>query len=201
MTDRPNDGASEPSAGASQPTPGPSGVDQPAPGSSGASQPALGPSSDASQPGATPTRRNAAFIAAASLAIVLLLCGGGGTAAFFLLRNAESEPGASDPVAAVDAFMEAVYIDQDPALATSMVCLEARDEAAVTKKVQEVKEYANTYVEPRFEWEQPTVATQNDERAIVSVKLTMTTKDDKLSHQQLRFTVVQKTGWWICEVS
>lgn len=155
----------------------------------------------ASQPGAAPPKRNAALIAAASLVIVLLLCGGGGTAAFFLLRNAESGQGAPEPVAAVEAFLEAVYVDQDPARATAMVCLEARDEVAVAKKVQEVEEYASTYVEPQFDWEPPTVATQNEERAIISVKLTMTTKDEKLAHQQLRFTVVHKTGWWICEVS
>ena len=42
---------------------------------------------------------------------------------------------------------------------------------------------------------------QNGERAIVSVQLTMTTGDEKTADQQLTFTVIQKTGWRVCEVA
>lgn len=188
-----------PAPPAGQPFPG-----HPFPGQPVAGQPFPGPSVPgqpvAGQPVAGQPKRRAGLIAAASLAIVLLLCGGGGTAAFLLLRDAESGQGAPEPVAAVDAFLEAVYTEQDTARATAMVCIEARDEAAIAEKVREVKEYSTSYVEPRFDWDPPTVATQNEERAIVSVKLTMTTGDEKVSDQQLRFTVVRKTGWWICEV-
>lgn len=41
---------------------------------------------------------------------------------------------------------------------------------------------------------------QADDRAIVSVQLTMTTADEKTAEQQLKFTVIQKTGWRVCEV-
>ena len=208
----------EPAGG--QPWPAASGTDVPAtdvPGTaiSGAAVPgAAGAGTDA--PGAAlsdarvaaagepvpapPRKRRAGLIAAASLAIVLVLCGGGGTAAFLLLRGTESGEGAAQPVTAVDAFLQAVYTDKDATRAIAMVCVEARDEAAITEKVREVQGYETTYVNPRFRWDPPTVATENEERAIVSVKLTMTTGDEKRSEQQLRFTVVRKTGWWVCEV-
>ena len=28
----------------------------------------------------------------------------------------------------------------------------------------------------------------------------MITSDEKTANQDLKFTVVQKTGWWVCEV-
>lgn len=220
MTDRPNDGVSEPASAGGQPlhpdptwpalgspgpvTPGPAMPGPVPPGPVPPAPPAAGPPlaepSPAEPPAAGPPKQRSALIAAASLAIVLLLCGGGGTAAFLLLRDAEAGEGAPEPVAAVEAFLEAVYIDRDAARATAMVCVEARDKAAIAEKVREVEGYTDTYVEPRFEWAPPTVATENKERAVVSVKLTMTTGDEKLSDQQLSITVVRKTGWWVCEV-
>lgn len=192
-----DDGASEPTGAGRPPQLDPT---QSAP---MAGEPVMGEPAPGQPPVAlapTQAKRRTGLIAAASLAIVLLLCGGGGTAAFLLLRQAESGEGAPEPVAAVDAFLQAVYTEQDPAKAAAMVCVESRDEAAITKKVREVEGYATTYANPRFRWDPPSVATQNEERAIVSVKLTMTTEDEKRADQQLRFTVVHKTGWWVCEV-
>jgi hypothetical protein len=151
--------------------------------------------------GEPPRKRRGVIIASIALAVVLVLCGGGGTAAFFLLRNSESGEGAAEPVAAVEAFLTAVYTDKDAAKAASLVCAEARNEAELKKKVGEVDSYSKTYKSPRFKWTPPKVDNQNTERAIVSTKLTMTTADEKTADEQLRFTVIQKTGWWVCEVA
>jgi hypothetical protein len=36
---------------------------------------------------------------------------------------------------------------------------------------------------------------------VVSVQLTMSTGDEKTAEQDLRFTVIRKTGWLVCEVA
>ncbi len=141
------------------------------------------------------------MIASIVLAVVLLLCAIGGVGAFLVLRNVESGEGAAEPVAAVDGFLKAVYSDQDAAKAASLVCGAARDDAAITKKVKEIEGYANTYKTPRFKWDTPKVDEQNTERAIVSVTLTMITGDEKTAEQQMKITVVEKTGWWVCDVA
>lgn len=155
------------------------------------------------QPGfGAPTgkKRRGVLIAALSLVIMLLLCGGGGFSAYLLLRNAESKGGAPDPTTAVDDFLTAVYEDKDVDKAASLVCSEARDRDAIAKKIAEVEEYHKTYGNPRFRWTTPTIDDENDERAIVSVELTVVTKDERTATQKLQLTVVQKTSWWVCEV-
>jgi hypothetical protein len=136
-----------------------------------------------------------------ALAVILLLCGGGGVSAFLLLRNAENGEGAPDPATAVTRFLTAVYTDQDAQAATDLVCREARDPKKIAAKVDEVKGYATQYDGPRFKWNEPTVGSAQDDRAVVLAQVTMTTNDEKSAQQQLTFTVVKKTGWWVCEVS
>jgi hypothetical protein len=136
-----------------------------------------------------------------ALVITLLLCGGGGVSAFLLLRNAESGEGAPDPATAVQEFLTAVYRDKDASAASDLVCSEARDAKKISSKVDEVKAYDNQYDRPQFAWDDPAVAGETDEQATVSVALTMTTQDEKTSRQQLTFTVVKKTGWWVCEIA
>jgi flagellar basal body-associated protein FliL len=146
-------------------------------------------------------KKRGPLIALLVLAVVLLLCGGGGLAAFLLLRNTQTGEGAAEPVGAVDGFLTAVYTDHDATKAAGLVCVEARVPAEITKKVEEVKKYSVTYKNPRFNWTSPKVDSQSSGRAMVSVKLTMTTADEKTAQQQLTFTVVQKTGWWVCDVA
>ncbi|KXK61088.1 hypothetical protein AWW66_15390 [Micromonospora rosaria] len=146
--------------------------------------------------------RNRRGLVIASLVLVaaVLLCGGGGVAAFLTLRDAEHGEGPPEPTTAVDSFMAAVYRDRDPAGAADLVCAAARDEKKIAAKVAEVEEYAAAYRNPRFRWTSPTVDNQNGDRATVTTRLTMTTSDEKVADQDLRFTVVRKQGWWVCEV-
>ena len=179
-----------------QPFPG-----QPLPGAGQPGQPAFPPAvfPPAANPPA-PKKRRGLLIASIVLAVVLLFCACGGVAAFLLLRDTATGEGAAEPVVAVDNFLKAIYTDKDAAKAAALVCSEARDEIAITKKVEEVNKYATTYDKPRFRWDAPKVDGQNAERAIVSAKIEMTTSDEKVAEQRLTFTVVQKTGWWVCEV-
>jgi hypothetical protein len=145
-------------------------------------------------------RRRGLLIASLVFAVLLLLCVGGGVTAFLLLRDTESGEGAPEPAAAVDAFMRAVYADRDATKAAALVCSEARDEAAIAKKVEEVEGYVATYPSPRFHWSPPRIDERNDGAARVSTMLTMTTGDERVAEQRLTFRVVDKTGWWVCEV-
>jgi hypothetical protein len=160
------------------------------------------PTPAAPQPvaGGRPPRRRTLLVASIVFTVVLLLCGSGGVAAFLLLRDTEAGEGAPEPVAAVDAFMRAVYADQDATKAAALVCSAARDEAAISRKVAEVERYGTTYTSPQFHWSPPQIEERSDEAARVSTVLTMTTGDEKVAEQRLSFRVVNKTGWWVCEV-
>jgi hypothetical protein len=170
-----------------------------------AGQPAYPPPSPAGDfpafPPPAPRKSRRGVLIGAVLAVVLILCAGGGVSAWLLLRSMESGEGAAEPATAVEEFLDAVYNAKDAARATELVCAEARDSDAITKKVNEVKAYDEKYDSPRFDWPEPTVDNQNEERAIVSVKLRMVTADEKTAEQDLKFTVVHKTGWWVCDVS
>ncbi|MEO3817320.1 hypothetical protein [Plantactinospora sp. B24E8] len=154
--------------------------------------------------GAVPTplkKRRTLLIVSIVLAATLLLCVGGGVSAFLVIRNVENGEGAADPVAAVDGFLEAVYADQNAEKAASLVCAEARDSGQIEAKIEEVAGYARTYDSPRFRWVEPRLDERNAERALVSTTLTMVTGDERAVEQQLRFIVVEKTGWWVCDVN
>ncbi len=150
---------------------------------------------------AEPKKKRGLLIAAIALVVIMVLCVGGGVVAFLTLRNAETGEGAKEPAVAVDEFLTAIYKDRDATKAASRVCAAARDDDKIAAKVAEVEKYASTYQNPRFRWTTPKVDNQTGERATVSTRLTMTTADEKVADQELRFTVVQKTGWWVCEVA
>ena len=149
---------------------------------------------------ATMRRRRTGLWASVALTVTLLLCGGGGASAYLLFRNADAG-GAPDPATAVNRFMTAVYTQQDPAAADDLVCREARDGDALAARIEEIRGYANEYEGPAFRWTEPAVAGQSEERATVSVELTMSTDDEKAAQQRLTFTTVRKTNWLVCEIS
>lgn len=143
-------------------------------------------------------RRRGALIAAIVVGIAALV-GGGVTAAYLLLADADQQ-GAASPSAAVDEFLDAVYRTQDTAKATGLVCAQARDEAELTKKIDEVRVYREAHKDPQFTWPEPAVSEESGETATVDVAVTVTTRDEKVATESLRFTVIRKTGWLVCEV-
>jgi hypothetical protein len=135
-----------------------------------------------------------------ALAATLLLCAGGATSAYLLLRDADN-PGAPDPATAVNRFLTAVYTQQDAAAADDLVCREARDKTKLADRVSEIRAYSEGYQDPIYRWDEPAVSSSGEDRARVSVQVTMSTGDEKTARQALEFTVIRKTGWLVCEVS
>ncbi|WP_233166749.1 hypothetical protein [Micromonospora sp. Rc5] len=148
-----------------------------------------------------PKQRRGVLVASIVVVLALLLCGGGGAAAFFTLRSTENGEGAKEPAVAVENFLTAVYRERDARKAAGYVCAAARDDRKITAKVTELKRYAEQYSDARFRWTSPKVDNQTGDRATVTTRVTMTTSDEKVADQDLRFTVVQKTGWWVCEIA
>jgi hypothetical protein len=146
-----------------------------------------------------PRRRGALWVSIALTATVLL-CGGGATSAYLLLRDADN-PGAPDPATAVDRFLTAVYTDQDAEAADNLVCREARDQQKITNRVREIKTYSAGYQDPVYRWDEPAVSDNKEDRAQVAVHITMSTTDEKTAAQDLKFTVIHKTGWLVCDVT
>jgi hypothetical protein len=147
-----------------------------------------------------PRRRRGALWVSLALTATLLLCGGGAVSAYFLLRNADN-PGSPDPATAVNRFLTAVYSQQDATSAEQFVCRESRDKTKLTDRVDQIKTYAGGYTDPVFRWGDPAVSDETADRANVAVELTMSTSDEKTAKQDLRFTVIHKTGWLVCDVS
>ncbi|TDC30509.1 hypothetical protein [Micromonospora sp. KC213] len=168
------------------------------------------PSSGPALPGATasyPAHRPAAgkprrsrLAVSLTIAAALLLCAGG-TAAYLTLRDREDGSGAAEPSVAVDNFLSAVYQERDAQKAAGFVCAASRDQQKIAAKVAEVDKYAAGNPNPRFRWATPRVDNQIGDRATVSARVVMTTADEKIAEQALRFTVVRERGWWVCEVA
>ncbi|MDM4721317.1 hypothetical protein QTQ03_17530 [Micromonospora sp. WMMA1363] len=164
---------------------------------SATSSPAVG---SPHQNAGAPRRKRGALVASVALAVILVLGASGGVVAFLTLRTAENGTGAQEPTAAVEAFLTAVYRDRDADRAAALVCSAARDDEKIVAKVAEVEKYAANYRNPRFRWSTPRIDNQTGDRATVTTKVTMTTADEKIADLPLRFTVIRKSGWWVCEV-
>jgi len=203
----PGSGPPAPSAGyppPGAPYPGPG---HPVPGSGGPGYggPPYGPPGGIPPvplPGPPPRRRRRMLlIGAAVLAGVLLLCAGGGVGAWLLTRDPDRS-GADSPSAAVQSFLRAVYQDLDPAAAAALVCSEARDQDALETKIEEIRAYEETALQPRFSWNDPSVVEQTEELMVLAVTVTMITGDEKTAEQTLHVSVLDKQqhGWWVCDL-
>lgn len=139
------------------------------------------------------------LIVAIAVAAVLVI--GGGSLTALLLRDANRN-GPADPTVAIDSFLRAVYHDHDAAEATALVCAEARDEGALTAKINSIAEYAEAYPQPRFRWSQPRQVDETDELAIMDVTVTMVTSQEQLAQHTLRISLLDTAdnGWWVCNI-
>lgn len=144
-------------------------------------------------------RRSTIFLSMAFVA-TLALCGGGAVSAYYLLRDADN-PGSPDPMTAVNRFLTAVYTQQDANAAEDLVCRKSRDETKLAQRVEQISQYADGYQGAVFRWDDPTVANRDGDEATVGVRVVMSTEDEKTAAQDLRFTVIRKSGWLVCDVS
>lgn len=133
--------------------------------------------------------------------LAAMMLGLGGLGAWLLLRDTDRD-GAEDPVVATQEFLQAVYGDHDSATAASRVCSEARDEAAISTKIDEIRTYQQSYLDPRYTWSSPEVLDETGGLAIVGVTVTMTTGDEKTASLNLSLAVLDKDphGWWVCNL-
>jgi hypothetical protein len=139
------------------------------------------------------------MITSVVLGLVLLLCGGGGTTAYFLITHVGSS-GKASPTAAVDGFLTAVFRDHDVDGANRFVCSESRDKAALTRKIDELQSYERRYRSPRYSWATPTVQSRKGSTAILTVPVKITTADQRVAEERLRFVAVESSGWWVCDI-
>ncbi len=144
-------------------------------------------------------RRSTVYLTLA-FAATLLLCGGGAVSAYLLVRDSETG-GAPDPATAVNRFLTAVYTQQDPTAARDLVCGKSRDESKLATRVQQISAYAHAHDGAVFRWDEPVLARGNEEKAELTVRVVMSTADERTAAQSLEVTVIRKTGWLVCEVS
>jgi flagellar basal body-associated protein FliL len=146
-----------------------------------------------------PPKKKRGLMITLILVAALVLCGGGGTGAYFLVNNIDGK-GQASPTEAVTGFLTAVYVDKNVDKAITFVCKDARDKGKLTKKIQELKEYGDKYKSPKFTWAAPTIDTQTNQTATLSVKINFSTADDRVAERNLKIVTVNKSGWWVCEV-
>jgi hypothetical protein len=144
--------------------------------------------------------RRGLMIAVVIVAAALVLSGIS-VGAWLLLSDSDRD-GAAAPTDAVDAFLQAVYRDQDAAEASALVCSEARDEQALQEQIDSIRAFQDDYPGPSYTWGEPQVTDETDELAIVVVTVTMITGDERTADQELRVSVLNKAphGWWVCDV-
>ncbi len=152
-------------------------------------------------PPSPPSKRRGVLIASLAVAILLLLCGSGGAAAWLLTHNGPGGKGQASAVEAVQGFLTAVYQDLDPTKAATYVCSAARDKKKLTNKINQIKLQNAGYDTPKYDWDTPTTEETKSDEAILSTTITLTTADEQVATQKLRFVATKNNGWWVCEVT
>ncbi len=146
-------------------------------------------------------KKRGVLIAVLAVIALLVLCGGGGTAAYLITNNGSGGTGQASATDAVQAFMTAVYQDMDAAKAATYVCKDARDKAKLTKKINEIKQQNAGYDTPKYDWTPPKTERTKTNEAILSTTLTLSTANDQVAKQNLRFVATKNNGWWVCEIT
>ncbi len=149
-------------------------------------------------PAGAPRKSHALLITlVAAVAAVVVL---GGAAAFLLLATSEGK-GVARPEEAVNQFLTAVYKEKSVTAANRVVCASARDSAAIRKRIAELRAFELKYKSPSYTWPTPTVESRTSESATLTVPVKLTTSDDRVSEQRLKFLTIASDGWLVCEIS
>ncbi|MBN1170781.1 MAG: hypothetical protein JXA67_01285 [Micromonosporaceae bacterium] len=138
------------------------------------------------------------------ITIIVLVClvvlGGGGTAAYLIFGRSEGT-GAADPVKAVDQFLTAVFKDKNVEAANKIICASAQDSKAMRNRIQQLRDFELKYKSPAYTWPTPTVESRKSESAVVTTTVKLTTSDDRVAEQRLKFLTVEGDGWLVCEIN
>jgi hypothetical protein len=146
-----------------------------------------------------PPRRRGLLITVISL-VVLAVLGTGGVAAYLVFGGSEGK-GSQTPSMAVNDFLVAVFRDKNAEAADKLVCSSARNSDGMRKRVDQLRSYELKYKSPAYTWPSPTVVSQKKDSATVTVAVKLTTSDDRVAEQQLKFLTVKADGWLVCEIN
>jgi hypothetical protein len=134
-----------------------------------------------------------------ALVVVVVLAAGGLGVAYLLHRGSDGI-GRTSPTAAAQDFLQAVYVDQDPAKVAPLVCAAARDTKKITAKINEIKQQDEQYDGPKYSWTPPITQSSTKDHAVVTTTVTLLTTNVQKSTQQLNLTVIKSNGWFVCDV-
>jgi hypothetical protein len=151
-------------------------------------------------PGPTPPAKRRVLLIASIVVVLLVVVGGAVAAGGYLLTRDRDGVGQPSPQAAVESFLRAVYLDQNPAKVATLVCQAARDPKKIAAKIAEVKQQDQQYDSPKYSWGAPTTEHSGSARAVLSTTVTLTTANVQQASQKLTFTLIRSTGWFVCDV-
>ena len=146
--------------------------------------------SGVSETAAKPTQIGRTPLIFALLGVVVALAAGG----FYVFRQVEKPP-ALTPEETVSAFLSAVFLSADPQKAATVVCSNWNPADAIVRTTSAVPEDAHV------SWGDLRVVTTGDARVTVRGILGVRMPDDlrPSSFVQWRFTLVDESGWRVCE--
>jgi hypothetical protein len=168
-----------------------------------AGYPAIDPTTGLPMQPPVKKKSKATKIIAIVLGVVLLLCGGGAVAAVLYFKNSVDPlgTGSPDPKAATVAFLEAYYKDKDADAAAKATCKELRDPKVIGDRITKIEDQLKNYRSPKVTWTDPTIESTGENTAVATVKLSLSTGDEKSSSIDLKITLVKNDGWRGCDVS
>ncbi|HKT00190.1 MAG TPA: hypothetical protein VJT31_11725 [Rugosimonospora sp.] len=146
-------------------------------------------------------KRRGLLVAIIVAAVLAVLLGGGGTAVYLATRGNSGGTGQASPTEAVQGFLTAVYQDMDATKAATFVCSDARDKAKLTNKINQIRRADANYDTPKYDWTTPQIEQTRTDEAILSTTVTLTTANEQVARQKLRFVTIRSNGWWVCEVN
>jgi hypothetical protein len=136
----------------------------------------------------------------AVIALIVVVLGGGGTAIALVLNRPSDGTGRPSAESAVQDFLQAIYVDQNPTKAEPLVCAAARDKQKLAAKVDEIKQQDKQYESPKYTWTNPKTDESGSDRAVLSTTVTLTTANVQRATQKLRIIAIHSSGWFVCDV-
>ncbi len=148
-----------------------------------------------------PPKKHTGVIVTVIVLVAVVLLGAGGTIAAVLLSRDPNGPGGRPTAdSAVQAFLQAIYVDQSVTKAAPLVCADARDNNKLTAKINEIKGQDQQYDSPKYSWPTPRTETSGADRAVLSTTVTLTTANTQRATLDLRFTAIKTKAWFVCDV-
>ncbi len=157
--------------------------------------------SEQTEPNRNPTYRTpgrAGVVATLVLGLVVALCLGGGLGAYVLVQDTQPR-GGTDPTAAVNGFLAAVFGSHSAEAAAEFVCERNRNAEELAKMVDRITAFEEKFESPRTSWDTQSIDVTG-RNAATTVRLRLTVDDAQVAEERLRLRLVEQRGWFVCEV-